>query len=93
MDNIINKNEIQLATNVIQKIRMMFKYDKHLKNLISRPASVQMEEQEGELVLDYIKFDDYDTIYVYRNQIVYSPEFGKSEILMEYENFDKLLEL
>lgn len=79
---------------VIKKVRELYRYDNEISNIVKQRATIECrEDSKGNISLDKIEFSYYDTLYVEENSIKYSPEHGRSEILLTYSGWDGLLKL
>lgn len=83
----------KLVNNIIEKVRFIFCYDKKFISLLNKDAEVKLKENEGELILVNISFISYDELIIYLKQIIYFPEIGNKDVLLEYEDWKQLLEM
>ena len=84
----------ELIKNVINKVRTMYKYDTLIKDIVSQRAEITLVENNGQLKISTITFDNYDYVVVSANKITYHPEIGGgSRTLISYDGFEQLLEM
>lgn len=76
---------------IIEKVKSMFRYDRKLSDTIQMDPQVICKYKDGELKLREIRFDDYSRVSVYESYISYIPERGNSSTLIEYKDWDELL--
>ena len=79
---------------IIRKVRNIYKHDPDKKDIVARKAYVNFRETEdGEVELSSIEFNWYGGIYVYKNKIVYNPVCGDRKVILEYKDWDELINL
>lgn len=83
----------RLINNIIEKTRFIFRYDKRFTHLLNKDAEIKLKEKNGEIMLVNISFNDYDELIIDSKQIIYFPEMGNKDVLLEYEDWKQLLEM
>ncbi len=82
---------------IVDKVRHMYKFDTVLKDIITRPASIRVSEQNGELVIEGIIFNYFgtnDKVTVVSDAIRhYKQETDEWITLIKFRNFDELLNM
>ena len=79
---------------IIQKVRDMYKYDPDKKEVVAHKASVEFKEtKNGDIALHSITFSWYDNIYVYDTGIIYSPDHKNARKILEYKDWDELINM
>ena len=80
--------------DIIKKIREMYRFDKRYKNiLIANPHIALKLNTKGNVVLDYISWNNYDSICATEKHITFHGEHGAKDTLIEYNGWDALLKL
>lgn len=80
---------------IIQNVRDIYKYDLEKKEIVNNKARIEFTETEdGNIQLHSITFNWYSSyIYVYDTGIVYSPDYGNARKVLEYKNWDELINI
>ena len=80
---------------IIDKVRQMYKFDTNLKDVITQPVSVRINEQDGSLKIQGIIFNYFginDKVTVVSDAIrYYKKETDEWTTLMEFRDFDESL--
>lgn len=84
--------DIKKVSQIIEKVRSMYKYDKEISKVLATNAQVKYFEEKGELKLVDILFDNYDVVCITKNKITFT-QYGRSRVLIEYDNFENILNL
>lgn len=83
-----------LILNVIAKVRQIGKYYPDIKDVVNCDADIKMTEKNGNLTVDYIKFDNYDEVWVNDGGITFIPyDTRNRKVLFAYNGWDELLAL
>ena len=78
---------------IIKKVRQIAKFNPDIKDIVEHTANIHLKEYGEYIVLESISFSWYGSVWVYQNSIVYIPEHGLRKVILEYKNWDELLEV
>ena len=88
----ITNNQI---SQIISKVRSKYSNIDYCRSLLSLPASIYHRENKntGKIQLEYIEFRYYDAVILYKNKMVYSPQYGGSTVILTYKDWEDLLSI
>ena len=87
MENLETKIKV-----VIKKVRRMFKYSEY-SSLVKQRASIELsEDKNGNLKLDNISFNGWDSIIVCDTSIFVVPERGENVVLAKFKSLDAFID-
>ena len=81
--------------DIINKVRQIYRFDTKLKNVIQLPVSVRLAEENSELKIKAIIFEDTfskECVFVSPKSISHL-ENNEWKVILEYNGFEELLEL
>ena len=77
---------------VIKKVRRMLKYSEY-SSLVKQKASIELsEDKNGDLKLDNISFNGWDSIIVCDTSIFVVPERGENVVLAKFKSLDAFID-
>lgn len=85
--------DIKLINQIISKIRNIYRYHPKYKNILKQKAIIDLSETDDGIILSSISFNDWDRITLSNTNVVYHPEYGDWEVLLEYTSWDEFLQL
>ena len=97
-DKVVNKGDLSMENlqEIISKVRQMFKFDTRVREIVTEPVSIRMEEKDNEIRIASIIFNYFgdSNLTVLPDCIkYYEKEKNDWETIITYTNFDELLSL
>ena len=87
MENLETKIKV-----IIKKVRRMLKYSEY-SSLVKQKASIELsEDKNGDLKLDNISFNGWDSIIVCDTSIFVVPERGENVVLAKFKSLDAFID-
>ena len=87
MENLETKIKV-----IIKKVRRMLKYSEY-SSLVKQRASIELsEDKNGNLKLDNISFNGWDSIIVCDTSIFVVPERGENVVLAKFKSLDAFID-
>ena len=84
---------IEKVEKIIAKIRKLYSHVPVICDCVSDTTDVyvRFKEKSHKLELESIEMGMYDKVIIIANKAVLVPEHGKNTVLLEYKNWDELL--
>ena len=97
-DKVVDKGDSSMENlqEIISKVRQIFKFDTRVREIVTEPVSIRMEERDNEIRIASIIFNYFgqNNLTVLPDCIkYYDKEKNDWEIIISYENFNELLNL
>lgn len=84
-----------MLTEIINKVRQMYRYDSQLKEALTPKAKVTLMETDSGIQINEIQFDSWGTLVVVTENKIFVRDGSTSstKTLIEYNGFEELLDM